>query len=208
MTGRGIGLQAIGADDGRSKYGKARGINAFFMPRVHVRALFSAAAAEKARYMTAQEFTAIFTDKAQAAAVWAAQYILHIVAADGRKDDTAMHTHIHGNIEARSGEPVEIVFNVTDKDGNTADLTLATAEYRLARRAGDAALLTRSSAAEGGIAMDGSTVTVTIDTTALMHAGAAMLGDFFGQLRITLDGRTLVVAEGPVSIAPVILPAI
>lgn len=205
MTGRGIGQQAIGMIDAQVSSDTPRGKPAVFMFRTDAAALFAPKAIIDARYTRAQEIAAPFTHHTDCRAIWSVRHILHIET--DKKDSTTMHTHIHGNIEARSGEPVEIAFNVTDKDGNAIDLTLATAEYRLARRAGDTALLSCSSAGDGGITAEGNIATVTFDSAALTQNGQPMLGDFYGQLRITLDSRTLVVAEGPISIAPVILPA-
>ena len=204
MTGRGIGLHAIGMIDAPAQTHAPRGNTAVFMPAIHIAGVFSNAVNIAARYIPAHTATAPFICAALTSGVWAPRHFLHIET--DRKDDTTMHTHIHGNIEARSGEPVEIAFNVTDKDGNAIDLTSATAEYRLARRAGDVALLTCSSD-DGDIIAEDNRVTVTFDSAALTQGGQPLMGDFFGQLRITKDARTLVVAEGPISIAPVILPA-
>jgi hypothetical protein len=118
-----------------------------------------------------------------------------------------MHTRIHPLIEVRSGETADLVFSVTDESGAGVDLAGASAEYRLARRAGERALLTLHSGAAGGIVLDGEAASVSLDTNALVQNGKPLLGDFFGQLRLTLGGRTLVVAEGPLCLHPVILPA-
>lgn len=118
-----------------------------------------------------------------------------------------MHTAIHPLIEARSGERFEIIFNVTDSAGDTAVLEGASAEYRIARRAGERALVSLTSGSEGGITLAGSAAQVSIDTNLLGAHGTAMMGDFFGQLRLSIGGQTLVVAEGPLCIHPVILSA-
>jgi len=115
-----------------------------------------------------------------------------------------MHTAIHPLIETHSGTRITIVFNVRDAAGNLLDLDEASAEYRLARRAGERALLSLNSGADGGILLDGSSVHIGLDTD-LLPGGA--LGDFFGQLRLTIGGQTLVAAEGPLCVHPVILPA-
>jgi hypothetical protein len=118
-----------------------------------------------------------------------------------------MHTRIHPLIEIRSGEIADLVFSVTDQNGAGVDLAGASAEYRLARRAGERALLTLHSDESGGIALAGEVATVSLDTNALAQNGKPLLGDFFGQLRLSIGGRTLVVAEGPLCLHPVILPA-
>ncbi len=205
MTGRGIGLQAIGIADTHARTSPPHGKAAVFMRAAQVCAAFSKTAHAAAQYVTAQTMPGPYVHVARTGGIWAQRHILHIKT--DRKDRTTMHTHIHGNIEARSGEPVEIAFNVTDKDGNAIDMTTAMAEYRLARRVGDMALLTCSSGENGGITAEDNIVTVKFDTAILTQSGQPLLGDFYGQLRITLEGRMLVVAEGPVSIAPVILPA-
>lgn len=118
-----------------------------------------------------------------------------------------MHTSIHPLIEIRSGETAELVFTITDAAGASIDLGGASAEYRLARRAGERAALSLHSAADGGIALEDSAAIVSIDTAALVQNGKPLLGDFLGQLRLTIGGRTLVAAEGPLCLHPVILPA-
>jgi len=115
-----------------------------------------------------------------------------------------MHTAIHPLIETHSGTRITIVFNVRDAAGNLLDLEEASAEYRLARRAGERALMSLGSGGGGAILIEGSAVHITLDTTDL--PGGA-LGDFFGQLRLTIGGQTLVAAEGPLCVHPVILPA-
>lgn len=118
-----------------------------------------------------------------------------------------MHTRIHPPVDIRSGEQADLVFSVTDESGAGLDLTGGMAEYRLARRAGERALLTLHSDGDGGIALAGEVATVSLDTNALVQNGKPLLGDFFGQLRLSLGGRTLVVAEGVLCLHPVILPA-
>lgn len=118
-----------------------------------------------------------------------------------------MHTRIHPPIDIRSGETADLFFSVTDADGAGVDLAGASAEYRLARRAGERALLTLHSGENGGIALAGEVATVSLDTNVIVQNGKPLLGDFFGQLRLTLGERTLVVAEGVLCLHPVILPA-
>lgn len=118
-----------------------------------------------------------------------------------------MHTEIHPLLDMRSGERAVLVFNVRDGAGMPVDLSEAEAEYRIARRAGERALLTLHSGDGGGIALDGSAARVSIDTALLAQNGRALLGDFFAQLRLTVDEVTLIAAEGPLCIHPVILPA-
>lgn len=207
MTGQSIGAQAIGFGAAAAARQTSAGQPAVFAAQIFLAAPLSPAAAAGALYVPGQSHIAIIAPHTNTAAIWAATHRLHISTHhDSRKDDSTMYTHIHGNIETRSGERAELVFSVTDKDGNAADLTDAAAEYRLARRAGDTALLTCHSEIGGGITIADNIVTVSFDTGTLTQAGKALLGDFFAQLRITVDERTLVVAEGPISIAPVILP--
>lgn len=118
-----------------------------------------------------------------------------------------MHTAIHPLVEVRSGEIFTLVFNITDAAGQAVDLTDAAAEYRIARRAGECALVTLESSPAGGIIFTESAAHVGIDTAQLQSGSAPLLGDFFGQLRLTIGGQTLVAAEGPFCIHPVILPA-
>lgn len=205
MIGSSIGTQTIGGNSASYPPSAKNGIRGIYAADTQIAAVLSTAVFTGAVYSGVKGAAAHYIPTRSLHAVYASKYILFMTA--GTKDDSIMFTHIHGNIETRSGETAELIFNVTDKDGNAADLAGAAAEYRIARRAGDAALLTCTSAADGGIVIDDNAVTVTLDTAALTQDEKPMLGDFFAQLRITVGGRTLVAAEGPISILPVILPA-
>lgn len=109
-----------------------------------------------------------------------------------------MHTQYHGLVQAHLGDVASLEFIVTDRGGNAVDLGAASAVYKLARAHGGTALLVLDGM--GGVSMQENVVTVDIDTGMI-----AQTGDFFGQLFVTIDGDTLVVAEGPVHVAPVIL---
>ena len=108
----------------------------------------------------------------------------------------------HPLIQTHSGEDIQLAFHITDANGNALDISAATASYKIARRAGDAALLTKTG--EDGIGFTGHIATVSLNTADLIAAGEAQIGDFWGQLTLTLDGVTLVVAEGPLCVAPII----
>ena len=113
-----------------------------------------------------------------------------------------MQTSLHALIETHTGEDVELAFHVTDGAGGDVDLAEASASYKIARRAGDAALLTKTNG--NGITLEGAAATVSFNTSELAAEDAPLLGDFFGQLTLTIGGVTLVAAEGPIAIAPVI----
>ena len=113
-----------------------------------------------------------------------------------------MQTSLHPLIETHTGEDVEIAFHVTDGAGNDVDLGAATASYKIARRAGDAAVLTKTNGS--GITLSDNTATVAFNTAELADGDTPLLGDFFGQLTLTIGGVTLVVAEGPIAVDPVI----
>ncbi len=205
MIGERIGACAIGVN-AAPRTREYDGIPAFYAADMRISALLSAAVLTGAVYRPAQTLAAYYTAGSTLRAVYQHEHILPVTA--DTKDNSSMFTHIHSNIETRSGETEELVFHVADKDGNAADLTGAAAEYRIARRAGDTALLSCTSADGGGIVIEDNAVTVTFDTAALTQNEKPLLGDFFAQLRITVNDRTLVVAEGPISIAPVVLPAL
>lgn len=114
-----------------------------------------------------------------------------------------MYTASHGLIETHSGEPVRIIFTVVDQAGSPVTVAGAAATYKIARRPGDAALLTKTEAS--GITLSSNTATVEFNTGTLLDGASPMLGDFFGQLNIVKSGDTLVVAEGPLYVAPVIV---
>lgn len=113
-----------------------------------------------------------------------------------------MHTAVHGLISAKAGEPVRIIFTVTNADGAEVDVSGASAVYKIARRAGEAALLTRTH--EEGILLSGNMAVVEFDTGDLADDNGQMTGDFVGQLTVAMDGDSLVVAEGPVHVGAVI----
>lgn len=110
-----------------------------------------------------------------------------------------MHTVTHAPLSAKTGEPVRIVFTVTDLAGEAVALDGADAVYRLARRAGEAAILEVSS--PDGIMLGGNTAEVEFDTNDIADAGGPLTGDFTGQLTVTKDGAGLVVAEGIVRVS-------
>lgn len=113
-----------------------------------------------------------------------------------------MHTAVHGLVRLKAGEPATLIFTVTDREGLPVDLAGAQALYKLARRAGDDALLTLTEG--GGIALSANVATVSLETAELSGPGGLLTGDFLGQLTLIKDGDGLVAAEGPLSIEPVI----
>ena len=113
-----------------------------------------------------------------------------------------MYTVTHPLISAKSGEPVRITFTITDHDGNAVSMTGAAAAYKLARQPDDNAILSLSS--PGDITLSSNTAVVEFNTGDLLDGDLPLLGDFIGQLTITKNGDSLVVAEGPLHVAPVI----
>ena len=113
-----------------------------------------------------------------------------------------MYTITHSLIETHSGEPVKIVFTVTDQAGAAVSVAGANATYKIARRPGGAALLTKTELDD--ITLSSNTATVEFSTTELDDGDELLIGDFFGQLKITKNGDGLIVAEGPLYVAPVI----
>lgn len=204
----GIGIHAIGAAEPVAMGTGHRAIYARYSLQTTVFACHGSTADILAVAAAASEQSAIYARCVNLDAIWQRQRGLDIqIKSNGGKEDGHMYTHIHGTIEMRSGERAELVFNITDHDGATVDLTEASAEYRVARRAGEAALMVCTSEENGGIVMTGSAATVTVDTNTLAQGGKPLMGDFFAQLRITLDERMLIVAEGVINVAPVIGPA-
>lgn len=114
-----------------------------------------------------------------------------------------MYTVAHELLAAKSGEPVRIVFTVTDQNGSAVSLAGASAAYKIARGAGDAALLTKTN--PSGITLSGNTATVEFLTSDIRDAaGNPLFGEFLGQLKITKGSDGLYVAEGPLLVEPVI----
>ena len=113
-----------------------------------------------------------------------------------------MYTSIHSPLETHTGEPVRITFLVTDAAGAPVTVTGAAATYKIARRNGEAALLTKTEAA--GITLLNDSAVVEFNTGELLQEGQPLLGDFFTQLKITKNGDTLVAAEGVLQVKAVI----
>lgn len=113
-----------------------------------------------------------------------------------------MYTVTHSLLRAKTGEPVKITFSVKDQNGNAVIVTGATATYKIARRIGETALLTKTDA--DGITLDNDTAVVEFNASELVDGATPLLGDFFGQLKIVKSGLGLIVAEGPLSIGAVI----
>ena len=114
-----------------------------------------------------------------------------------------MYTVTHDLLSAKAGEPVRIVFTVTDQHGIAVTVSGASASYKIARGAGETALLTKTDAS--GITLSGNNVTVEFATDDIRDASDAQLyGEFLGQLHITKAGSGLYVAEGPLLIERVI----
>jgi hypothetical protein len=110
-----------------------------------------------------------------------------------------MYTVTHPPIAAKTGENVRIVFTITDRQGNAVDVSGAEATYRIARRAGEAALLEKTET--NGVMLASNTAAVDFSTADLADADGPMTGDFLGQLAMTMDGDGLVVAEGTITIS-------
>lgn len=102
-----------------------------------------------------------------------------------------MYTVRHEPLEAHTGEPVEIIFDVTDnaKPPQPVLVEGATATYKVARRQGGTALMTLTEI--NGITLSGNTATVEFDVDDIGRTG-----DLFGELKITKDGVPLVVGDG------------
>lgn len=113
-----------------------------------------------------------------------------------------MYTVTHGLISTKTGEPVSLTFTITDESGTPVTVSGAQATYKIARRDGDTALLTMTETS--GITLSSNTAVVAFNTGDLADGTGALIGDFFGQLRITKGGDGLVVAEGPLYVGPVI----
>ncbi len=113
-----------------------------------------------------------------------------------------MHSIKHNLISAKSGEPVNIVFTITDQNGLAVPVDGAEATYKIARHADEPALVTKTQTA--GITLSGNIASVTFNTAELAAEGSPLRGVFFAQLKITKNGDGLIVAEGPIQIDPVI----
>ena len=113
-----------------------------------------------------------------------------------------MYTATHNQNTASVGEKVRITFTIKDEAGAIVDVSSSTAAYKIARRKGDVALLTKTNIA--GITLSGNTAIVEFNTNEVLASEEQALGDFVDQLAITKAGDTLYVSEGIITIEPVI----
>jgi hypothetical protein len=114
-----------------------------------------------------------------------------------------MYTVRHGLLKAKSGEKIRISFSVVDQAGQPVSLSGASAVYRVARRVEDDRLLEKTSSS-GAITISANVATVEFDVNQILLGSAPQTGDFLGQMFITKNGVTLVVAEGPINISGII----
>lgn len=114
-----------------------------------------------------------------------------------------MYTTQHTRLSVKSVEPVQIIATVVDRTGSAVALAGATATYKIARKVGDDALLSKSQG--NGITFSTNIATVDFLASDVEESGEQAYGDFWGQLTITLNSDTLVVLEGPITINKVVL---
>lgn len=172
------GLGAIGA--GYTAHDTVpEGFAACWMPAHPITACFAAATHFDATYTPLFNITGLF-----------------------KAEEPAMPALQHKLVDTKTGDDISLVFDIRDANGDAVDLTTAAITYKISRRAGDAALLTKTQ--DSGIARSGSIATVSFNTAEMTADDAPLIGDFFGQLRVTLNDISLVVAEGPIAIEPVI----
>ena len=114
-----------------------------------------------------------------------------------------MYAVRHGLLKAKRGEKVHINFNVVDQSGLPVSLSGASATYRIGRRVGEQHLLQLTSNA-GQIVFSNNIASVAFSVDDIQLLSQPQTGDLFGQLFITKDTITLVVAEGPIHISDII----
>jgi hypothetical protein len=175
---QGIGAQGIGARD-TVRHIPPESFAGCWMPAHNLDARFAAATPITAAYSPVFNICAFF-----------------------KAEEPAMPALQHKLVDTKTGDDIALVFDIRDANGDAVDLTAAVLTYKISRRAGDAALLTKTQ--DSGIARSGSIATVSFNTAEIAADDTPLIGDFFGQLRVTLNDISLVVAEGPIAIEPVI----
>jgi|GEM_PF-1511789 len=179
MTGEhAIGAQCIGANN-TAHSPQAQGFAACWMPVQPLRAFFALFIGIMATHNPVFNINGFF-----------------------KTEEADMPALQHTLVDTKTGDDISLVFDIRDAHGDAVDLTSASITYKLSRRAGDDSLLTKTQ--DSGIACSGSVATVTFNTAEIAAEGAPLIGDFFGQLRVTLGGISQVVAEGPITIEPII----
>jgi hypothetical protein len=96
----------------------------------------------------------------------------------------------------------ELIFAVRDENGDTVNLTGASATFRLARHQNTPMILEKTLG--DGIVIVGHEVKVSFNASEVEIAGTALKGDFVDQLVITKGGKSICVSEGRITIEPLI----
>ena len=107
---------------------------------------------------------------------------------------------------AKAGEELQMTFNITDDSGTPLNVDGATATLKLARLAGDPAIVTYTDT--DGVTLSGSTAVGLIKTADLLDDDSPqnqLFGDFSAQLKIVKASQPLYVAEGLICVDAVIL---
>lgn len=118
-----------------------------------------------------------------------------------------MYTVEFPMIRAKYGEQVQMVLPVTDRNGEVIpeeDYAGATAEFKVARRVQDAAVLTKTEADDIEIDAVNSKLVIDFNTDEITPTEIQSHIVFFAQVSLTIDGVKLWVAEGNIRIDPVI----
>src|SRR5690606_22572930 len=123
--------------------------------------------------------TAALSGKAAAATHFDATYTpLFNITGLFKAEEPAMPALHHKLVDTKTGDDISLVFDIRDANGDAVDLTTAAITYKISRRAGDAALLTKTQ--DSGIARSGSIATVSFNTAEMTADDAPLIGDFFG----------------------------
>lgn len=113
-----------------------------------------------------------------------------------------MFTAKHDEITAKVSEPVQITFEVTDKNGDPVNVSTATGSYKIAREIGQDALVEKDTAP--GLVFSGTQAIASFNTSELQENDEQAVGKFSDQLRITLNGDDLVVCTGRITVEEII----
>lgn len=108
------------------------------------------------------------------------------------------------DICAVHGDDVEIAFTVKDRNDQDVDLTDATATFRLAEKGSRDSLLELTEI--DGITLSGATATCAFNTEDIQSISFEVnqIYNFTGQLRITINGKSMVASQGQINIGPLI----
>ena len=149
----------------------------------------------KARFQETLLQPAKWITMASILSIYDTKYYIHL-------EINKMFAQEHVPLRIKMNEDVELIFTVTDEQGDAVSLVGATATFRVARHQNTPMILEKNNSS--GVTIVGHEVKVLFNASEIEVAGTALKGDFVDQLVITKDGKSICVSEGRITIEPLI----